>query len=158
MLDDRYETLEGSLISIKDNYDIREKDVVIKGNTLVNCLGDITYIHDTTTTTFDKQNNTITIEHASGQIPDSSARFANSLVEPGKTYTLIFNIVENTLYRNEGNKSVGKFNIVSYDRGNYKIEKDDVGLKKIVLTQPDIATHNGKPYLEFLIHQLVKLW
>ena len=146
-MEDRYETFKGSSISITDNYDVGEKDVVIKGNTLVNRLSDITLISNKNTTTYNKQSNTITIEHASEQNDNSKVRFGDSVVEAEKTYTLIFDIIENTLSR-AGSDYVGKFNIVSYNHGLYEMKNSDIGLKKIVLPQSHIATHDGKPYFE----------
>ena len=155
----RYEVFKGNSITVKDNYDVNKKDVSIAGNTVVNCLSDVSGISNSQTTTFNKKNNTITIEHLDKKDSNSRVRFFDSLVETGETYTLIFNIVENTLQRDEGdwNWMVGKFNIVNYNTGGYNIPSGDLGLKKIVLKQPQTSTHNGKPYFEVLASSVGKI-
>ena len=52
---------------------------------------------------------------------------------------------------------VGKFNIVNYSAGTHVIKQGDIGMQKIVLKQPNNATHNGMPYLEIAQDALGKL-
>lgn len=72
--------------------------------------------------------------------------FGNSLAQVNKTYTLIFDILENTI-ENPHNGNIGKVNIISYNSGNYFIKYKETGRVKVLLKQP--ATSTGKPYVEF---------
>ena len=148
--DGRYETFSGNDITINDILEENKVDMKIEGDTLVNCLSESTYISHKDKILFDKASNTFTfnkdfiINEGNGNF---RVNFGNSLVEAGKTYTLIFNIIENTLSR-DNDDYVAKFNLVSYNRGNYHVSANDIGIQKVVLQQPDETTHNAKPYLE----------
>ena len=144
--DGRYETFEGSDITIPDILEEDKVDVEIEGNTLVNVLRDVTLINNTNTTTIN-DDGSISFLHNSFQTTRSSIRFQDAIVEPNKTYTLMFNIVENTL-SNSAYNSVAKFNIVNYNYGVHFIRQGDIGIQKVVLKQPDYITSDGKPYLE----------
>lgn len=115
-------------------------EVGIKGVTYQNILG--TRINPSDGV--EKNNNTITFNKVAQT--NCTAGFPDSLAQVDKTYTLIFDILENTI-ENPANGNVGKINIVSYNSGNYYIKYKETGHKKILLKQP--ATSTGKPYVEF---------
>lgn len=115
-------------------------EVGIKGVTYQNILG--TRIN--TSDGVEKSNNIITFNKVAQT--NCTAGFLDSLAQVDKTYTLIFDILENTI-ENPTNGNVGKINIVSYNSGNYFIKYKETGHKKILLKQP--ATSTGKPYVEF---------
>ena len=115
-------------------------EVGIKGVTYQNILG--TRINPSDGV--EKNNNTITFNKVAQT--RCTAGFPDSLAQVNKTYTLIFDILENTI-ENPANGNVGKINIVSYNSGNYFIKYKETGHKKILLKQP--ATSTGKPYVEF---------
>ena len=115
-------------------------EVGIKGVTYQNILG--TRINPSDGV--EKNNNTITFNKVAQT--RCTAGFPDSLAQVDKTYTLIFDILENTI-ENPANGNVGKINIVSYNSGNYFIKYKETGHKKILLKQP--ATSTGKPYVEF---------
>ena len=115
-------------------------EVGIKGVTYQNILG--TRINPSDGV--EKNNNTITFNKIAQTY--CTAGFPDSLAQVNKTYTLIFDILENTI-ENPANGNVGKINIVSYNSGNYFIKYKETGHKKILLKQP--ATSTGKPYVEF---------
>ena len=115
-------------------------EVGIKGVTYQNILG--TRINPSDGV--EKNNNTITFNKVAQTY--CTAGFPDSLAQVDKTYTLIFDILENTI-ENPANGNVGKINIVSYNSGNYFIKYKETGHKKILLKQP--ATSTGKPYVEF---------
>lgn len=78
-----------------------------------------------------------------------SIRYPDALVQPSKTYTLMFYVYKNTLQREDDSLvNVAKFNIVSYNTGLCHIPKNTTGLIKAVLHQPSTVTGDGKPYLE----------
>ena len=115
-------------------------EIGIKGVTYQNILG--TRINPSDGV--EKNNNTITFNKVAQT--RCTAGFPDSLAQVDKTYTLIFDILENTI-ENPANGNVGKINIVSYNSGNYFIKYKETGHKKILLKQP--ATSTGKPYVEF---------
>ena len=115
-------------------------EVGIKGVTYQNILGARINPSDGV----EKNNNTITFNKVAQT--NCTAGFPDSLAQVDKTYTLIFDILENTI-ENPANGNVGKINIVSYNSGNYYIKYKETGHKKILLKQP--ATSTGKPYVEF---------
>ena len=115
-------------------------EVGIKGVTYQNILGARINPSDGV----EKNNNTITFNKVAQTY--CTAGFPDSLAQVDKTYTLIFDILENTI-ENPANGNVGKINIVSYNSGNYFIKYKETGHKKILLKQP--ATSTGKPYVEF---------
>ena len=115
-------------------------EIGIKGVTYQNILG--TRINPSDGV--EKNNNTITFNKVAQT--NCVAGFPDSLAQVDKTYTLIFDILENTI-ENPANGNVGKINIVSYNSGNYFIKYKETGHKKILLKQP--ATSTGKPYVEF---------
>ena len=115
-------------------------EIGIKGVTYQNILG--TRINPSDGV--EKNNNTITFNKVAQTY--CTAGFPDSLAQVDKTYTLIFDILENTI-ENPANGNVGKINIVSYNSGNYFIKYKETGHKKILLKQP--ATSTGKPYVEF---------
>ena len=115
-------------------------EIGIKGVTYQNILG--TRINPSDGV--EKNNNTITFNKVAQT--NCVAGFPDSLAQVDKTYTLIFDILENTI-ENPTNGNVGKINIVSYNSGNYFIKYKETGHKKILLKQPVAST--GKPYVEF---------
>ena len=115
-------------------------EIGIKGVTYQNILG--TRINPSDGV--EKNNNTITFNKVAQTY--CTAGFPDSLAQVDKTYTLIFDILENTI-ENPANGNVGKINIVSYNSGNYYIKYKETGHKKILLKQPTTST--GKPYVEF---------
>lgn len=115
-------------------------EIGIKGVTYQNILG--TRINPSNGV--EKNNNIITFNKVAQT--NCTAGFPDSLAQVDKTYTLIFDILENTI-ENPANGNVGKINIVSYNSGNYFIKYKETGHKKILLKQP--ATSTGKPYVEF---------
>ena len=115
-------------------------EVGIKGVTYQNILGARINPSDGV----EKNNNTITFNKVAQTY--CTAGFPDSLAQVDKTYTLIFDILENTI-ENPANGNVGKINIVSYNSGNYYIKYKETGHKKILLKQPTTST--GKPYVEF---------
>ena len=115
-------------------------EIGIKGVTYQNILG--TRINPSDGV--EKNNNTITFNKVAQT--NCVAGFPDSLAQVDKTYTLIFDILENTI-ENPTNGNVGKINIVSYNSGNYFIKYKETGHKKILLKQP--VTSTGKPYVEF---------
>ena len=115
-------------------------EIGIKGVTYQNILGARINPSDGV----EKNNNTITFNKVAQTY--CTAGFPDSLAQVNKTYTLIFDILENTI-ENPANGNVGKINIVSYNSGNYFIKYKETGHKKILLKQP--ATSTGKPYVEF---------
>ena len=115
-------------------------EIGIKGVTYQNILGARINPSDGV----EKNNNTITFNKVAQTY--CTAGFPDSLAQVDKTYTLIFDILENTI-ENPANGNVGKINIVSYNSGNYFIKYKETGHKKILLKQP--ATSTGKPYVEF---------
>lgn len=115
-------------------------EIVIKGVTYQNILGTPT----TTTNGVGISNNTITFNKVAQT--NCTTDFGNSIAQVNKTYTLIFDILENTI-ENPANGNIGKINIVSYNSGNYFIKYKETGHKKILLKQP--ATSTSKPYVEF---------
>ena len=115
-------------------------EIEIKGVTYQNILG----ARINPSNGVEKNNNTITFNKVAQT--NCVAGFPDSLAQVDKTYTLIFDILENTI-ENPTNGNVGKINIVSYNSGNYFIKYKETGHKKILLKQP--ATSTGKPYVEF---------
>ena len=115
-------------------------EIGIKGVTYQNILGARINPSDGV----EKNNNTITFNKVAQT--KCTVGFPDSLAQVDKTYTLIFDILENTI-ENPTNGNVGKINIVSYNSGNYFIKYKETGHKKILLKQP--ATSTGKPYVEF---------
>ena len=115
-------------------------EIGIKGMTYQNILGARINPSDGV----EKNNNTIIFNKVAQTY--CTAGFPDSLAQVDKTYTLIFDILENTI-ENPTNGNVGKINIVSYNSGNYFIKYKETGHKKILLKQP--ATSTGKPYVEF---------
>ena len=115
-------------------------EIGIKGVTYQNILG----ARINPSNGVEKNNNTITFNKVAQT--NCVAGFPDSLAQVDKTYTLIFDILENTI-ENPANGNVGKINIVSYNSGNYFIKYKETGHKKILLKQP--ATSTGKPYVEF---------
>ena len=115
-------------------------EIGIKGVTYQNILG----ARINPSNGVEKNNNTITFNKVAQT--NCVAGFPDSLAQVDKTYTLIFDILENTI-ENPTNGNVGKINIVSYNSGNYFIKYKETGHKKILLKQP--ATSTGKPYVEF---------
>ena len=77
-------------------------------------------------------------------------KYHNSLAQLNKTYTLVFYVYKNTLkIEGAGNSyDVAKFNIVSYDTGNYLMPVNKTGLVQVKLIQPTTTRSDGKPYLE----------
>ena len=115
-------------------------EIGIKGVTYRNILGARINPSDGV----EKNNNTIIFNKVAQTY--CTAGFPDSLAQVDKTYTLIFDILENTI-ENPANGNVGKINIVSYNSGNYFIKYKETGHKKILLKQP--ITSTGKPYVEF---------
>lgn len=115
-------------------------EVGVKGVTYQNILG----TRITTSDGVEKSNNIITFNKVAQT--NCTAGFPDSLAQVDKTYTLIFDILENTI-ENHANGNVGKINIVSYNSGNYFIKYRETGRIKVLLKQP--ATSTGKPYVEF---------
>ena len=115
-------------------------EIGIKGVTYQNILG----ARINPSNGVEKNNNIITFNKVAQT--NCVAGFPDSLAQVDKTYTLIFDILENTI-ENPTNGNVGKINIVSYNSGNYFIKYKETGHKKILLKQP--ATSTGKPYVEF---------
>ena len=144
----RYEAFEGSNLVIDDILEDDKVDVEIGGNTVVNLLGDITNVSSGDVITIENDGRNISFVQNSVQDKIQKISFKNAIVEPGKIYTLYFEIVKNTLSRNDGNTEVAKFNIVNHSRGARGIHKNQIGIQKTVLNQPDVPTHDGKPYLE----------
>ena len=115
-------------------------EVGVKGVTYQNILG----TRITTSNGVEKSNNIITFNKVAQT--NCTASFLDSLAQVDKTYTLIFDILENTI-ENPVNGNIGKINIVSYNSGNYFIKYKETGHIKVLLKQP--ATSTGKPYVEF---------
>ena len=115
-------------------------EIGIKGVTYQNILG----ARINPSNGVEKNNNIITFNKVAQT--NCVAGFPDSLAQVDKTYTLIFDILENTI-ENPTNGNLGKINIVSYNSGNYFIKYKETGHKKILLKQP--ATSTGKPYVEF---------
>lgn len=115
-------------------------EVGIKGVTYQNILG----TRITTSNGVEKSNNIITFNKVAQT--NCAVSFLDSLAQVDKTYTLIFDILENTI-ENPTNGNIGKINIVSYNSGNYFIKYKETGHIKVLLKQP--ATSTGKPYVEF---------
>ena len=152
----RYETFEGNNITIDNMLEEDKVDIEIEGNTLVNLIGDEFNITNINTTTVN-QDKSIIFEHAEVSIKRTKVTFDKAIVDINKTYTLFFNILENTLYRGDSDTNVAKFNIVNYNVGTHIIKPGDIGIQKIVLKQPHDITHNGMPYLEVANESLGKL-
>lgn len=115
----------------------------IEGNTMVNLLGRPTKTNNTNVII--NNNKTISWRKTEPTTGAYSVTFGDSLAQVDKIYTLVFNILENTMVV-EGKDTIGKFNIVSYNSGNYFIPSNKTGLIKILLKQPSTST--GKAYLE----------
>lgn len=115
----------------------------IEGNTMVNLLGRPTKTNNANVTI--NSNKTISWNKSKITTENYSVIFDNSLAQVDKTYTLVFNILENTMV-SESRDTIAKFNIVSYNSGNYFIPTNKTGLIKLLLKQPSTST--GKPYLE----------
>ena len=143
--DGRYETFEGSSIKIDDILEEDKVDVKIEGNTLVNKLGWVTKKNNNSTIVDDTKK-TISFNKPATEF-NYHVTFENATVEVDKTYTLVFNILKNTLENTSGHSSLGRFNILSYNKGNHPINFGETGLVKVVLSQPSTSS-NIKPFLE----------
>ena len=119
----------------------------IEGNTLVNLLGKITSC--STTGVSYTEEGVITFkqtEASTGANP--KVTFGKSIMEVDKTYTLIFNITKNTLVDTNSTPNVAKFNLTSYNTGNYLIPQGATGIQVVALKQPSTST--GKAYVEMV--------
>ena len=148
-ISDRYETFKSDAITVKDILEEDSLDVKIEGNTIVNVLGGVRSAGNHSAISIDNDSNTITFTHNSENTSGSVTKiwYPDSLAQVNKEYTLIFDIVENTLVNNDY-QSVAKFNIVNYNKGVHMVRTGDTGLYKVLLKQPDTTTHDGKPYFE----------
>ena len=143
--DTRYETFEDDNIIIPNILEENKVDVEIEGDTLVNKLGWVTKKNNSSTI-IDGTKKTISFNKPVTEF-NYHVTFENATVEVDKTYTLVFNILKNTLVNTSGSSSLGRFNILSYNKGNYHINAGETGLIKVTLTQPSTST-NIKPFLE----------
>ena len=146
--DDRYETFKGSNITIDNILEEDASDIKIEGNTVVNLLGEHTYL--TEHFTYDSDTGIYSINLDGVDVPASNPKiyFDNALVETGKTYTIILDIIENTLVREEGNIYY-KFNITSHRSGGISETKQGFTGKKVHIgVQPTESTNT--PYFEVI--------
>ena len=99
-LDNRYENISGENIKIDDVLESRDIDVEIEGNTLVNYADytNVTYTNDNTVVNFDNKEILFQTKWVNNdsEYTDSNM-FFNVDLEYGQTYTLVMNVLENTL-------------------------------------------------------------
>ena len=131
--DGRYETFEGSKITIDNILEEDKVDVEIKGSTMVNSIGVL-------------PNNTFYCDSSS-----SKATFMNSSIKENTTYTVFYNITKNTLTKTDSsaNNRIAKLNLNNYNEynvGYIAINQGDLGMfSKVITTSTETIT---QPYIE----------
>ncbi len=139
-----YYNEKGDVVTLNNSNPMSGVEVYLEGSTLINRLGKITTTNGSEVT-FDPSNNKIEINKPVAGSAKPQAKFGEAIVQPGQLYTLVFDVIKNTLTRETGD-SLCKFNIVSYNSGVYRIPKNFTGRVQIALQQPNEVI--GVPYFE----------
>ena len=150
--DGRYETFEGSSITINDILEEGEVDVEVEGNTLINVLNLNKIIrNDGWTYNVDERRGYVNLVSSSNAWTELNFD-TDKNIELGKEYTVFINVTKNTLVRNDGSSSDRVVKMaISSDTGDdnvFFIKRNQTGIIKHVITPSESILR--KPYISII--------